>query len=296
MLLSCQSPDYRTDKERRTKMINQKKLSCIAAVLSVISILGTGSVQAEDATWQTPCMDAPYDHTYQDEMRFIAVNEVVEDQLTYYVADVQIKDFSGFHTVATGELAPLSKLIDGTDAVLAINGDDYATHKYGVIIRNGELLRTHDTTRHMLTVDTKGDLSLIVDRKANKPDLLAKQLVEAGIWQAFEFGPALVENGEPLSFPRTFDLISTKNSRKEPRTAIGQIGPLHYIILVVDGRQPGHSEGISLQNLQQLMLQYGAQTAINLDGGGSAEMWFMGEVLNSPSDGHERRISDVLYF
>ena len=84
--------------------------------------------------------------------------------------------------------------------------------------------------------------------------------------------------------------------RLEPRTAIGQIGPLHYIIIVVDGRQEGYSEGISLQNLQQLFVAYGAGTAMNLDGGGSTELWFQGQILNRPSGGKERRVSDIICF
>ena len=59
-----------------------------------------------------------------------------------------------------------------------------------------------------------------------------------------------------------------------PRTGIGQVGPLHYVIIVAEGRRDGYSEGLSLQNFQKLFLEYGAQTAINLDGGGSTKIWF----------------------
>ena len=44
------------------------------------------------------------------------------------------------------------------------------------------------------------------------------------------------------------------------------ISPLHYVIVVVDGRQSGYSEGVSLQTLQKLFVNLGVQTAINLDG------------------------------
>lgn len=74
------------------------------------------------------------------------------------------------------------------------------------------------------------------------------------------------------------------------------IAPLHYVVVVLDGRQPGYSNGVSLQSLQQLFMQLGAQTAINLDGGGSAELWFQGEILNQPAGGHERKLSDCIWF
>ena len=35
---------------------------------------------------------------------------------------------------------------------------------------------------------------------------------------------------------------------------------------------------------------------MNLDGGGSSELWFMGEILNRPSQGREHPLSDILYF
>ena len=64
-------------------------------------------------------------------------------------------------------------------AVLAINADDYALHKYGTIIRNGELLRTHDTTRNMLIVDENGDFSVRTDRTAEDPAALGASLTAA---------------------------------------------------------------------------------------------------------------------
>lgn len=250
---------------------------------------------AETTYWQEPCIPAPYDYSYQDDARAISINHVLTNGLSYWVADVQIQDVATMKTVLS-DGSTVSAMAQGTDAVLAINGDDYGTHSYGVILRNGKLLRAHDTTRHMLIVDADGNMRLVSDRKANPYKALAEQLQSEQVWQAFEFGPALVENGQALSFPDAFDVISTRPSRKEPRTAIGMIEPLHYVIIVVDGRQPGYSDGISLQDLQLLFQDYGAQVAFNLDGGGSAEMWFMGEIISSPSGGQERSISDIICF
>ena len=246
--------------------------------------------------WEAPCIDAPYGWSYEDERRSVVINQVSEDNLTYFVADVQLADVSVWKSIYSSDRQTLTDFVSGSDAVLAINGDDFGTHKYGVILRNGELLRERDTTRHMLIVANDGHLSMVTDRRKNGHKELSDRLLSENAWQAYEFGPALVENGEALTFPKAFDVISTRSTRKEPRTAIGQISPLHYCVIVVDGRQPGYSDGISLQDLQQLFLRYGAQTAFNLDGGGSAEMWFQGEILNQPSSDHERKISDGICF
>jgi exopolysaccharide biosynthesis protein len=62
------------------------------------------------------------------------------------------------------------------------------------------------------------------------------------------------------------------------------------LLFVVDGRQPNYSEGMSLPELAQVMLDYGADTALNLDGGGSSTLVMEGNdgkphVLNSPIHG-----------
>lgn len=148
----------------------------------------------------------------------------------------------------------------------------------------------------MLIVDQNGDFSLRIDRKNEKPKQLGADLTDSGTWQTFEFGPALIENGQKLSFSRAFDLISTKSSRRESRTAIGQIDTLHYAVVVADGRQDGYSIGMTLPELQDVFLSLDAKTAINLDGGGSTEMWFNGQIINQPSGGTERKITDIICF
>ena len=246
--------------------------------------------------WEAPCFSGTPDWQYADGERAVQIKKVSDSTVTYFVADVQLADASGFHTALSSGLSPVSDIASKTSAVLAVNGDDYGTHQYGIIIRNGQLLRTHDTTRNMLIVDAAGDMSVRVDRKGEPYETLGQQMIDEGVRQTFEFGPELVRNGQAVAFSPDFDVISVKDSRKEPRTAIGQIGQLHYIIIVVDGRQDGYSLGMSLQELQQLFIDYGAKTAMNLDGGGSAEMWFMGEVISSPSGGNERNVSDIIWF
>ena len=88
-----------------------------------------------------------------------------------------------------------------------------------------------------------------------------------------------------------------------PLTAVGlTANNAKLILIVVDGRQPGFSDGLSLVDLGDLMKNsYGATNAINLDGGGSTTMVmnfyndaFAVQVLNSPSDGLERSVGSNL--
>ena len=272
----------------------------VGFLFAMLMLLGIGT-SAMAADWQTPCMAEPYNYQYQDDTRSITVNRVSQGDITYFVADVQLADPADFQAALSegklnGNLESLTTIVSRTNAVLAINGDDYGTHKYGTIIRNGALIRSSNTTRNMLIVDADGNMSVIADRSGENPKALGEKLVAEKAWQTFEFGPELLRDGRDVEPSEGFDVISTNPERKEPRTAIGQIGPLHYIILVVDGRQDGYSSGISLQGLQQLFIQYGAQTAMNLDGGGSTEIWFQGKIINQPSGGEERYMSDIICF
>ena len=90
----------------------------------------------------------------------------------------------------------------------------------------------------------------------------------------------------------------------DPRTAVG-INPngRRLYLVVVDGRQPFYSEGATLQELAQVLLDTGAYYAMNLDGGGSSTMVIEGtdgqpEILNSPIDhyipGSERAVANHL--
>lgn len=99
----------------------------------------------------------------------------------------------------------------------------------------------------------------------------------------------LIANGE---------IVPTSDPAVYPRTAIGTKADGSIIMLVIDGRQPGFSEGVTLTELSQIMKEMGAVDALNLDGGGSATFVarMPGEtarkVMNSPSDGGERRTAN----
>lgn len=288
-------PRSRKERTNQNRSVDMRK-SLLTLALSLLLLLCL-TVSAAQAEWEPKCIPEPYAASYEDDIRSIAINRYEKNNCVYFVCDVQLENVSAFQApYTTGEALPLSELVQGTGAVLAINADDFGSHKYGTIIRGGQVLRTHDTTRHMLIVDVDGSLQVRSDRKGENPDQLAPQLLSEKVRHTFEFGPVLVENGQISAFLSAFDVISTRSTRWESRTAIGMISPLHYVLIVADGRQPGYSDGMTLPELQSLMVQYGAQVALNLDGGGSTELWFSGQILNSPCDGHERRLSDIICF
>jgi len=245
---------------------------------------------------------APGELTYETDKLKVSIEQKKKDGLTYFVCDVKLSDVSQFRTAFAGDdfrsgiYEAVSDIAGRYSPVLAINADFCRYHREGVIIRNGEVLRRQNIKKHhLLVVDENGNLSAQTDR-SGKQGLVANKLEQQNTWQTFEFGPVLVENGQAAELPLKSFYINCNEGYYEPRTAIGQIGPLHYIIIVVDGRRDGYSTGASMPQLQQLFLDEGAQFAFNLDGGGSTTLYFLGEVINMPSGGKQRSVSDVIMF
>lgn len=102
----------------------------------------------------------------------------------------------------------------------------------------------------------------------------------------------VVTNGKIT--PRIEQRTQPEYSHLQPRTAIGHDTENNvFVIMVVDGRNPGISEGVDLVELAELLLEYNVQSGMNMDGGGSSTMVVEGKgVLNTPSDGQERKVAN----
>jgi hypothetical protein len=82
---------------------------------------------------------------------------------------------------------------------------------------------------------------------------------------------------------------------RQPRTMAGVRRDGSLLLVTVDGRRPGWSAGVTLQEGARVMRSLGARDALNLDGGGSTAMAVRGRRVNLPSDpGGERPVSDAL--
>lgn len=95
--------------------------------------------------------------------------------------------------------------------------------------------------------------------------------------------PVLVSAGK-VKVTAEAELIQVNNGKREPRSAIGYTAANEVLLVVVNGRQPDLSMGITLLELAQLMVELGAVEALNLDGGGSSCLVVNDEVINYPSD------------
>lgn len=195
-----------------------------------------------------------------------------------------------------GELT--SQIARDNGAVVAINGGGFVDSSsedsqwtgtggkpVGILMSNGKIIYNDvqsETTKVDVMALTKSGVLLVGPHSQS-------EMKELGVTDAISFGPAIVVNGKGT--------IKSGDGGWgiAPRTAIGQRKDGAILMLVIDGRQT-KSVGATLKDVQNIMLQYGAINATNLDGGSSSSMYYEGEVINNPSDPlGERSVPSAIY-
>lgn len=170
----------------------------------------------------------------------------------------------------------LGAIMKREDAVAGINGGGFSDEggkgtgsiPLGFVFSKGQYFNGSDTEKELLIGFDTND-KLIVG------EMTAKEARELGIRDALSFGPALIINGVPVDF-------TGQSSGLNPRTAIGQRADGAVLLLVIDGRQ-ANSLGARYSDLMEVMLEFGAVNAANLDGGSSSQMIYKGERISNLS-------------
>ena len=182
-----------------------------------------------------------------------------------------------------GKRETISSMANRLGAILAINASGFyakTNTPMGTVVRNGKLVNIDQSyTGEILSLQSNGNLAFTTVNSE-------EEFKNLDIKQTFTFGPILV---------RDYQATELNDKSRHPRTAIGQLDDNRYVLVVVEGRMEG-ADGMTLAELQQLFLQLGCKTAYNLDGGGSTTLYFQGKVINTPSDGSERSVVDMIYF
>jgi uncharacterized protein YigE (DUF2233 family) len=102
-------------------------------------------------------------------------------------------------------------------------------------------------------------------------------------------GPALLHKGEIRITNKEEIMFVSGEADRHPRTAIGYTAKGKLIILMVEGRNPGIAEGMTLKQEATVLQQLGCVEALNLDGGGSSCLLLNGKETIKPSDKEGQR-------
>ena len=167
--------------------------------------------------------------------------------------------------------------------IYAQNGDLFSYRVYqkrypGIIIRDGRILYEKTYPRATVNIPPLDELSLYPDgRMEMRPpgEMSAQEYIDRGATDVFAFGPTLIRAG--VKDPRL-----RKDFRSpEPRSAIGLVAPGHAVGILAEGRNK-RSTGVPLDFVADRLLEEGCVEAITLDGGQTAAMVFMGELVMDP--------------
>jgi len=234
--------------------------------------------------------------------------------VVYYFADIVIKEPTQMRTsfaTNTTRFNPNAKktvraISSRLNPVIAINGDFFAGFSGNAfVLRQGDVYRDScEPNFDVLLVDEDGDFHVITADQdlasIDKTTVDGKKVINA-----FQFGPALVIDGQPVEDEKLVDRAHSPRDAQpdmaNQRMGIMQIDKLHYMVLTC-----AHY-GLTLPKFRDLAMyvsNYQAKTIYTLDGGNSSQMIFLGRKKNNTDTNPdtakdkegERPVTDIIYF
>lgn len=239
------------------------------------------------------------DNTNQDEINFeeeIKYSSIYEEQVLkrdegndlYKVIDIEGEGYKGHMLViydpskielvqspSSSYGLTIEEFVNKNNAVAGINASGFSYSEArgytptGVMIKDGKIVANNGSTGWGGGIIGFTNNNVLVLTKSS-----AYEALQMGIRDAVSFGPFLIVNGVSSQFK------GNGGYGIAPRTAIGQRKDGIVLMLVIDGRRPGHSLGVDMVELTNIMLRYGAYNASNLDGGGSSTIVVEGKTLS----------------
>lgn len=263
----------------------------IQSVLAENTVIETGeTTNTEEVEIIVVLDEEVYENEYEE-----AILKKDEENDLYKVIDIKGEGYTG-HLVAIYDPSKISvcttkylgtkgqylvDMANENDAVVAINGGGFIDPNYnslggvpqGIVIKNGKIISNKSYKK------SGGIIGFTEDNKLVLGKMTAQEALNKGVRDAVTFGPFLIVNGKP-SFIKGNGGWGTA-----PRSAIGQRKDGIVLFLVIDGRMIGRP-GADMVDLTEIMQNYGAYNAANLDGGTSCGLVVEGELINDPVNGN----------
>jgi exopolysaccharide biosynthesis protein len=185
-----------------------------------------------------------------------------------------------------GQGEQILSMVKRTGAIAGVNGGAFDDPNFdgngfkpeGLVMSGGNILyddKSKNTPVNAVGIDVNG--IMVAGRYT------PAELIKMGVQEAVTFQPKFIVNGKGL----------IKNESEgwgiAPRTCMAQKKDGTIMFIVIDGRQPGYSIGGTLYDVQKILLEKGAITAANLDGGSSSVLVKDDKLLNRPSSHYGMR-------
>lgn len=186
----------------------------------------------------------------------------------------------------------LVDIAKNNNAIVAMNASGFIDPEYnsnggvphGIVIKDGKIISNEAKSNN-----SGGIIGFTNDNKLVLAKISGQQALDQGIRDAIEFGPFLIVNGEP-SFIR-----GNGGWGDAPRSAIGQRKDGIVLFLVMDGRDYANGIlGVDMVDMTEILMNYGAYNAANLDGGTSSGLVVNGSLINQPVNGAGQKMTRAI--
>ena len=204
------------------------------------------------------------------------------DMFTTYAFD-EAKYTNHNRLTSPSEIARQHKLVFAMNTdffIYRVERDREESYNYpiGIVIRRGNLMYDRPKKPTSTVYPPLDVVALYPDGRVAtylNAETTGEALIADGVRDALSFGPVLMQEGRII--PRATAYGEVDN----PRTAFGCVSPGHYWCVLLEGRMSKtYSKGASCGWMAETMARLGCETAINLDGGQTACMLFMGSRIN----------------
>ena len=178
-------------------------------------------------------------------------------------------------TFGDGEGMKIDELVEKEGAIAGVNAGGFADEggmgnggqPLGLVIKDGRVVSGLETYSCVIGFDNEDKLVV--------GSMKGYEAAERGLRDAVSFGPVYIVNG------KRSEVIGTGGG-VNPRTCIGQRADGAVLLLTIDGRQ-ATSLGATHSDCIDILEEYGAVNAANLDGGSSTTMYYDGKIQNTPA-------------
>lgn len=235
---------------------------------------------------------------YLDETILAITWKQAMDGGVYTFSEIKLAHPSQFRRFLAGgqfgsdKLHITTEMAQSVNAVVASSGDFYNYRQAGTLVYDGQVRRVHNGLVDTCYVDENGDLLFSSRQEQRDRSQSQKYVDENRIRFSLAFGPVLISHGEVVT-PDSYAVGEIHDCF--PRSALCQLGRLHYLLAVVNG-EGDYPHTPTLRRFGENLRQRGVETAYTLDGGQTAVIAMDGELINAVLFGYQRKISDIIYF
>ena len=237
---------------------------------------------------------------YLDETIMAITWKELIDGSVYTLSEVKIAHPSQFRrfladgVYGSDKQYTTTQMAASVNAVTASSGDFYKFRPYGIKVYDGQVMHVYSIVDTCFITED-GDFIFSYRKEITDRETAQKFVDENNVRFSLAFGPVLVDNSQCVPIPEDYTLGEVHDNY--PRAAIAKMGELHY--LMVAANQDPDRGVFPVPNMKQFSIRLqamGAEQAYALDGGQTAVIVTNDKLINRPSYGRQRAISDIIYF